>query len=313
MFSFQSGYQEADANGYATIPVIDYSLIGTDYIFSAVHNMDPARVSLSDPVRATADMDVVRIYVPGTPSRPERPSGVPLETSIDLTWDEPWDGGAYIDYYNVAISNEEHGSFVPVEHGSCAGNIPPAQRSCTVTNLTPGTQYYFAIVAHNKVGYSEPTVYAAATSLARVVIPSPTPEESTSPEPTPMPSAEVTPEPTPTPSASVEQSPTPTPSAEVVAPKPPTSTFLKPATLAKGQQITGLQVARVSGIKVPRGAKVTIKIASISKDVCKVSKGKLVALRGSGSCFATVSVTTAKSKKYPKRFTVKKSVTYFVK
>jgi CshA-type fibril repeat protein len=617
MFSFQGGYQEADANGFATIPVIDHSLIGTDYVFSAVHTMDPARVSLSDPVRATAGMDTVRIYVPGTPSRPERPSAIPLETSIELTWDEPWDGGAYIDYYNVAISNEEHGSFVPVEHGSCAGNIPPTRRSCTVTNLTPGTQYYFAIVAHNKVGYSEPTVYAAATSLAVVATPTPTPTPEEISSPTPTPSAEVTVEPTPiptrsaeqvptpeptiqptptpapapiptavatndvnsenyglvhqisvlandaggdsehqllpetlklcaidnvettevneselpgsctlnsvsvigkglftvmpdgtikfepipsftgdaanavtyqvsdrlgrfvsagisvtvmpppapianpdastgahdaiqsmlvsandaagtgshlvssslsiscagidncvlsegvatisgqgsysinvlegtivfdpletfsgiataitytisdvtgqrasstytptvepmptpvvqpapaasstpepTPSPTVEVTPTPTPSAEVtpapsptpsaevtpeptptptprtvefIAPKPPTSTFLKPATLAKGQQITSSQVARVSGIKVPRGAKVTIKISSISKDVCKVSKGKLVALRGSGNCFVTVSVTTAKSKKYPKRFTVNKPVTYLVK
>jgi CshA-type fibril repeat protein len=146
--------------------------------------------------------------------------------------------------------------------------------------------------------------------------PEPTPSPTVEVTPTPTPSAEVTPAPSPTPSTEVTPEPTPTPTprtVEFIAPKPPTSTFLKPATLAKGQQITGLQVARVSGIKVPRGAKVTIKIASISKDVCKVSKGKLVALRGSGSCFATVSVTTAKSKKYPKRFTVKKSVTYFVK
>lgn len=342
MFSFQGGYQEADANGFATIPVIDYSLSGKDYIFSAVHNMDPARVSLSDSVRASAGMDLVRIYVPGTPSRPERPSGVPLETSIDLTWDEPWDGGAYIDYYNVAISNEEHGSFVPVEHGSCAGNIPPAQRSCTVTNLTPGTQYYFAIVAHNTVGYSEPTVYAAATSLARVLTPSPTPEESTSPTPTPMPSDEVTPEPT----LSVEQTPTTTPiaaaqpdasdspvpmasaratsapiaspaqsqpAAGFVIPIAPATTFLKSESLMRGQKLTSLQVAQVSGINVPLGAKVTIKIASISKNVCRVSKGKLLALRKSGSCFASVSVTTAKTKKHPKKFTTKKSITFFVK
>ena len=334
LFSFQGGYQEADADGFATIPVIDDSLYNQDYVFSAVHTMDPARVSLSDPVRASEGMETVRIHVPGTPSRPERPSAVPLETSIELTWDEPWDGGAYIDYYNVAISNEEHGSFVPVENGSCAGNIPPAQRTCTVTNLTPGTQYYFAIVAHNKVGYSEPAVYAAATS--------PTPEKTTSP--TPMPSADVTPDPTPSPIRSVEQTPTPTPassvdvevtptptpSAEVapspsstptpaprtvefIAPKPPTSTFVKPATLAKGKQITSSQVARAAGIKVPRGAKVTIKISSLSKDVCKISRGKLVALRGSGNCFVTVSVTTAKSKKYPKRLTVSKQVTYLVK
>jgi len=418
MFSFQGGYQEADADGFATIPVIDYSLIEMDYVFSAVHNMDPARVSLSDPVRASVGMDPVKISVPGTPSRPERPGAIPLETSIELTWDEPWNGGAYIDYYNVAISNEEHGSFVPVEHGSCAGNIPPAQRSCTVTNLTPGTQYYFAIVAHNKVGYSEPTVYAAATSLARVMSPSPSPEESASP--TPMPSAEVTPQPTPTPTPTPEEAPapqptptptpapeptptptpeptptpkpeptptqtveptptqtveptptptptpapeptqepnleptpmpgpapepnpepttTPTPTAEptptptpapeptpaptpipetrttvFALPKAPNSIYLNPARLAKGQQLTGSQVAQVSGIKVPRGATVSIKIASISKGVCKISKGKLVVLRGSGSCFATVSVTTAKSKKYPKKLTVKKPVTYLIK
>jgi hypothetical protein len=266
-------------------------------------------------------MDPVRIYVPGTPSRPERPSAIPLETSIELTWDEPWDGGAFIDYYNVAISNEEHGSFVPVEHGSCAGNIPPTHRSCTVTNLTPGTQYYFAIVAHNRVGYSEPTVYAAATSFTVEV----------TPEPTPTPSVEVTPEPAPEPTRSVEQNPSPTPSVDVTPtptpttaprqsspsaghakPAPTYSVFANPVKLAKGQRVSGKQAAKLSGLKVPRGAKVTIKVASISKGVCKVSRGKLVALRGSGSCFATVTVTTAKSKKYPKKLTIKKSITYAV-
>jgi subtilisin family serine protease len=332
MFSFQGGYQEADANGFATIPVIDYSLIGTDYVFSAVHTMDPARVSLSDPVRATAGMDPVRIYVPGTPSRPERPSAIPLETSIDLNWEEPWNGGAYIDYYNVAISNEEHGSFVPVEHGSCAGNIPPMLRSCTVTNLTPGTQYYFAIVAHNRVGYSEPTVYAATTALAVVVVPSSTPEETPTPEPmvsaqpTPTPESMVSAQPTPTttvrsaPIATAAPLPTQTvvpmqasESISIASGAPTVSIFTEPAMLVQGQQVAGQQVANLFGMRIPQGAKVTFRVAKVSKNVCKVSKGKLVALGRSGSCFATMTVTTAKSKKYTKKLTTKKSFTYLVK
>jgi hypothetical protein len=265
-------------------------------------------------------MDPVRIYVPGTPSRPERPSAIPLETSIDLNWDEPWNGGAYIDYYNVAISNEEHGSFVPVEHGSCAGNIPPMLRSCTVTNLTPGTQYYFAIVAHNRVGYSEPTVYAATTALAVVVVPSPTPEETPTPEPM------VSEQPTPTttvrsaPIATAAPLPTQTvvpmqasESISIASGAPTVSIFTEPAMLVQGQQVAGQQVADLFGLRIPQGAKVTFRVAKISKNVCKVSKGKLVALGRSGSCFATMTVTTAKSKKYKKKLTTKKSFTYLVK
>jgi chitodextrinase len=41
-----------------------------------------------------------------------------------------------------------------VSKGSCAGKISPESRSCSVTGLTEGVTYYFAIIAHNEVGYS---------------------------------------------------------------------------------------------------------------------------------------------------------------
>jgi hypothetical protein len=166
------GYSHApvqtDAQGNATIPVMDLKYFHTqaDYVFSITHPIDNARVA-SSRVAATQSR-VVSVEMPGTPSKPEQPSAAALTNEVRLTWTEPWNGGAYIDYYKVWISLNADGPFELVSGGSCAGNIAPELRTCVVTGLTAGVTYYFAIIAHNVVGYSDRSLSIAATPLAAI-------------------------------------------------------------------------------------------------------------------------------------------------
>jgi hypothetical protein len=53
-------------------------------------------------------------------------------------------------------------------------------------------------------------------------------------------------------------------------------------------------------------AKIKLTVAKVSKKICKVSGGKLVALKP-GNCSVTVAVTPAKSKAVKKPKTMKQS------
>jgi hypothetical protein len=53
-------------------------------------------------------------------------------------------------------------------------------------------------------------------------------------------------------------------------------------------------------------AKVKLKVAKVSRKICKVSGGKLVALKP-GNCSVTVSVTPKKTKQVKKPKTTKQS------
>jgi hypothetical protein len=128
--------------------------------------LDPARVTTSKS-RLTATGTVL-VEMPGTPSKPEQPEATPLTNEVSLSWDEPWNGGAFIDYYKVWVSLNADGPFELVTAGSCAGDIAPELRSCVVTGLTAGVTYYFAIIAHNVVGYSDRSLSISSTPLAAI-------------------------------------------------------------------------------------------------------------------------------------------------
>ena len=159
---------QTDAQGNAVIPVLDrsYFLNQPDYVFSITHPIDNARVATSR--TALTQSAVVLVEMPGTPSKPEQPDATPLTNEVKLEWEEPWNGGAFIDYYKVWISLNADGPFNLVSNGSCAGNIAPELRECVVSGLTPGVTYYFAIIAHNVVGYSDRSLSIAATPLAAI-------------------------------------------------------------------------------------------------------------------------------------------------
>jgi CshA-type fibril repeat protein len=231
--SWNSNYaMTADAQGMAKMTVIDDSLFLSGYQVNAVHALDPARRTNAT-FRADSNAGVQSMVLPGTPSRPERPTAIPDTDEVTLSWHEPWNGGANIDYYRVYQSLDTDGPYETVNTGTCAGEINPTWRSCVAGGLTAGTRYYFAIVAHNIVGYGDRATISVATledesvQLAPVMpspTPTPTPTPTVAPTPTPTPSAEVTPEPTPVPTRSAEQTPTPTPTPEPTVEVTPTPT-----------------------------------------------------------------------------------------
>ncbi|MEY4962541.1 MAG: hypothetical protein RLZZ249_1238 [Actinomycetota bacterium] len=165
-----SGYSSnpvlSDSQGKAKIAVLAPSLFSnfTRYTFAVTHPIDNARVLTANATGATTS----KLIMPGTPSKPEQPSATPLTNEVRLTWTEPWNGGAFIDYYKIWVSPNADGPFTLVTSGSCAGLVAPDQRTCVVTGLTPGVTYYFAIIAHNVVGYSQLSSATSATPLAAI-------------------------------------------------------------------------------------------------------------------------------------------------
>jgi len=85
---------------------------------------------------------IQRATVPDPPSNPSFTNVKP--TTIDVNWTPNGNGGASIDNYEVgyALTNTAPTSFV-------TSTTSPK----TVTGLTPGTNYYFWVRAHNSVGW----------------------------------------------------------------------------------------------------------------------------------------------------------------
>ena len=153
--------------GEAKIAVFDDSIMAdNNYTWIVSHPFDSARVARVSITPTSSG--VVQVGMPGTPSQPEQPEATALTEEVELTWTEPWNGGAYIDYYKVWVSLNADGPFNLVTSGSCAGNIDPDLRSCVVSDLTPGVTYYFAIIAHNIVGYSELSISIASVPMAAI-------------------------------------------------------------------------------------------------------------------------------------------------
>ena len=147
-------YMETDLEGNAYITVIEDSWLRftPDDAALAIHPLDGQRVGrlFIDPKAG----DTYRIVIPGTPNIPKQPVATSVNGEVQLSWTEPWNGGAFIDYYKVWVSTDASGPYELVSQGSCAGKISPELRSCSVMGLTEGVTYYFAIIAHNEVGYS---------------------------------------------------------------------------------------------------------------------------------------------------------------
>jgi hypothetical protein len=76
----------------------------------------------------------------------------------------------------------------------------------------------------------------------------------------------------------------------VVAPAPPPV-----PRVAIKSKTAGVSIARQAGVSIAPGSKVSISVAKASKKICKVSGGRLVALKP-GNCRVTVSVTPKKTK-----------------
>ena len=83
------------------------------------------------------------------PGDPAAPSVIPASsTSLTVTWDEPANTGPDIDDYDVQYREGDSGGFTPWTHNS-------AERTATITNLTPDTDYQAQVRARNDEGASD--------------------------------------------------------------------------------------------------------------------------------------------------------------
>ncbi len=199
---YSSASPSTDSNGEIQLALLSGSNSGiaSSMQFKVSHPDDVSRVK--DITIQVQNGEVYEVVMPGTPSQPEQPEATPLTDKVILTWDEPWDGGAFIDYYKVWMSLNDDGPFLPVQAGSCKGEISPSLRACEVEGLQAGTTYYFAIIAHNVYGYSDLSIASMATTK-----PQTTSEEPSDPEPTPEEEQELEPAPEPEVTEDPESSP----------------------------------------------------------------------------------------------------------
>jgi hypothetical protein len=104
----------------------------------------------------------------------------------------------------------------------------------------------------------------------------------------------------PAPSGDSSGSSAPPPPAQPITPR-----------VALKTKTPGVAIARQAGVSVTPGSKVSITVAKASKKICKVSGGRLVALKP-GNCRVTVSVTPKKTKLVKKPKAVKTPTTVVV-
>jgi hypothetical protein len=144
--------------------------------------------------------------------------------------------------------------------------------------------------------FSSPSPYSVALIKYRTVA-----YDDTPPAPAPAP-AVAAPAPAPIVAAPVPApivaAPVPAAPAAPAAPVQPTMTIK--------QKTAGSTLATQIGMTVTPKAKIKLTVAKASKKICKVSGGKLVALKP-GNCSVTVSVTPKKTKQIKKPKTTKQS------
>ena len=93
-------------------------------------------------------------------------------------------------------------------------------------------------------------------------------------------------------------------SAGVSASGPIPSSSASLGKLAPKKTVSAKTIANQLGMQIPKKSKVTVSVRKTSKKICRVSKGRVVALKP-GACFVTVSVQAPKPKKGKKPKPVK--------
>lgn len=95
------------------------------------------------------------------PATPAAPTLVARAGVVAATWAAPGDGGVAIDAYRLDYSTDAgFGAYDSATLSSSA-------RTKSIVGLTPGTTYYFRVLAHNSLGYSTPSSNASIGTTAR--------------------------------------------------------------------------------------------------------------------------------------------------
>lgn len=161
----QDGYYTYDYQG-STPKTIGIATRGVNVGYGTF--LVEAWVNMDDGAGQAYAAEWVTITNPATvPSAPATPtvSGIGT-TSMTLSWSIPANNGAAIDQMLLRRYSTPDGSGPYVDYPN-AGNVT----SRTVTDLAPGSQYSWAVYAHNSVGYSTPSGISAARTLAAARVP----------------------------------------------------------------------------------------------------------------------------------------------
>ena len=117
---------------------------GSAYVTGTTNSADfPVSSAYQGAIEGDFDVFVLKLGEPDAPSAPLDLSATPGNGKVDLAWSAPAsDGGSPIDYFVVY----RNGTEVAQATGT----------STSVTGLTNGITYSFAVAAHNSVGTGEP-------------------------------------------------------------------------------------------------------------------------------------------------------------
>ena len=128
--------------------------------FTSTFSIDTSHSSVGDGSVSVIEAAPPRItQAPGAPGTPVLTDALP--TSIDAAWTAPADnGGASITNYQVQVATDS--GFSSVVKTVNAG----ASLSTTITDLTPGIEYWVRVRATNSVGYGSYSSSASEETLA---------------------------------------------------------------------------------------------------------------------------------------------------
>jgi len=146
----ESGYYIRRATYWAMS--LEYAELGIETASMAVKAIDADGNEDMSPGSFGTPYIPIAAMVAGAPGQPQNPTATPTDTgNVDVTWTAPVNSGASaITSYEVTAS--------PGGRNCTTGGL-----DCTITGLTPGTEYFFTIRAINAQGAGLPSDVVAAT------------------------------------------------------------------------------------------------------------------------------------------------------
>ncbi len=146
----ESGYYIRRATYWAMS--LEYAELGIETASMAVKAIDADGNEDMSPGSFGTPYIPIAAMVAGAPGQPQNPTATPTDTGdVDVTWTAPVNSGASaITSYEVTAS--------PGGRNCTTGGL-----DCTITGLTPGTEYFFTVRAINAQGAGLPSDVVAAT------------------------------------------------------------------------------------------------------------------------------------------------------
>lgn len=149
--------------GVVTSDTITGLTPGTQYYFAVVAKNAVTTAAGTFSVKSA----IIAGFTGTAPNAPQTPAASAIPGGIVVSWTPPTsDGGIAIDSYIVRIATDA-GFTANVADYTALGN---GARNKTIVGLTPGTQYYARVFAHNTVGNSAASADVNATTPIRTAL-----------------------------------------------------------------------------------------------------------------------------------------------